>query len=124
MLIIVLQELSVQKEEDQSLLYAANTWAERVNSESSPEGQQQVKKQMQQLQHDWDAYLAAISDTRQALESSRLKWSDFSDSAATVRNWLRDTENRLKDSDLKADLSDKKAKLQKIKVSSCSKFCV
>ena len=44
------------------------------------------------------------------------QWSDYSDSLDQITKWLRDTERKVKDTEPKPDLSEKKAQLQKVKV--------
>ena len=50
------------------------------------------------------------------LESCLLQWSDYSASHDQVLRWLKDMEKRLRDTQPKADLSEKKAELQRVKV--------
>lgn len=83
---------------------------------SSPEGRDIIQAEINCLLRDWDAFLSAISDTRAALESCLLQWSDFDDSTEQIQRWLKDMERRLKDTESKADLGEKKAQLQRIKV--------
>ena len=105
------------KEEGQSLIHAANTWGDKTMSSTSLEGRDIIQSELSTIQRDWDAFLSAISDTRMALESCLLQWSDFDDSSEQIQRWLKDMERRLKDSEPKADLSEKKAQHQRFKVS-------
>ena len=50
------------------------------------------------------------------LESCLLQWTDFSASHDQVTRWLKDMEKRLRETHLKADLTEKKAELQRCKV--------
>ena len=84
---------------------------------SSTEGRETIHRELQALQSEWEAFLASISETRAALESCLLQWTDFADATETLDRWLKDTDRRLKDSEPKADLGEKKAQLQRIKVS-------
>lgn len=106
------------KEEGQTLVHAATTWGDKAVSSTSGTGRDVIQRELSSLQNDWDALVAAISDTRMTLESRLLQWSQFDDSYDTIERWLRDTERRLADSEPRhADLSEKKAQLQKVKVS-------
>ena len=57
-----------------------------------------------------------MTDTKVMLESCLLQWSDYSASNEQVIKWLKDMEKRLRDTQPKADLSEKKAELQRVKV--------
>jgi hypothetical protein len=111
-----LQEFTVLKEEGQSLIHAVNTWGEKTMGGSSAKGREAIYRELQLLQTDWEAFLASITETRASLEACLLQWSDFADTTETLNRWLKDTDRRLKDSEPKADLGEKKAQLQRIKV--------
>ena len=104
------------KEEGQGLLHAASTWGDKALASTSPGGRDAIHRELSALQSSWDSLVAAISDTRMTLESRLLQWSQFDDSADTIERWLKDMERRLTDSEPKADLGEKKAQLQKVKV--------
>ena len=105
------------KEEGQTLVHAATTWGDKTLSFTSSAGRDAIQRELAALQAEWDAFVAAISDTRMALESRLLQWSQFDDSFDMIDRWLKDMERRITDADPKADLSEKKAQLQKLKVS-------
>ena len=50
------------------------------------------------------------------LESCLLQWTDFNDSYEQIQKRLREMEKRLRGSDPKVDIGEKKAELQRIKV--------
>ncbi|KAL3874932.1 hypothetical protein ACJMK2_037884 [Sinanodonta woodiana] len=110
-----LQEFVVLKEEGQLLIHTAQTWGEKTMNNTSVEGREMIRQELQQLQQEWDALIGETTDTKVMLESCLLQWTDFSDSYEQIQKWLRDTEKRLKISDPKVDLSEKKAELQRIK---------
>lgn len=91
-------------------------WGEKTMGGSSAQGRETIHAELQALQRDWDAFLTKIAETRAALEACLLQWSDFADTSDTMNRWLKDTERRLKDVEPKADLGEKKAQLQRIKV--------
>lgn len=105
------------KEEGQSLLHATNTWADKTMASTSSEGREVIRQQLARVQQQWDTFLSTISETRTSLESCLLKWSDYDDQADQINKWLKDIDRKLSDSELKVDLSEKKARLQKVKVS-------
>ena len=141
--------MTVTKEEGQSLIHAAHTWGEKAQSGSNAEGRETTKTELSSLQLDWDKYITTITDTKSSLELSLLQvrflykrnqpnllmkllvevkynknilyfqWSDYSDSLDQITKWLRDTERKVKDTEPKPDLSEKKGQLQKVKVLYC-----
>jgi hypothetical protein len=53
-----------------------------------------------------------ITDTKVMLESCLLQWADYNHSYDKIQKWLRDMEKRLRETEPKGDLSEKKAELQ------------
>lgn len=111
-----LQEFVVVKEEGQMLIHTSNTWGEKTMTNTSVEGREMIRVELQQLQQEWDNMMAEVTDTKVMLESCLLRWTDYSDSHTQVQKWLKDMERRVKDTEVKSDLSEKKAELQRIKV--------
>ncbi|KAL5008450.1 hypothetical protein ScPMuIL_014031 [Solemya velum] len=110
-----LQEFVVVKEEGQMLIHTSNTWGEKTMTNTSVEGREMIRVELQQLQQEWDNMMAEVTDTKVMLESCLLRWTDYSDSHTQVQKWLKDMERRVKDTEVKSDLSEKKAELQRIK---------
>nr|KAG5692778.1 hypothetical protein BaRGS_009394 [Batillaria attramentaria] len=110
-----LQEFVVMKEEGQVLIHTANTWGEKTMTNTSAEGREVIRQELQQLQADWEQMLSHVTDTKVMLESCLLQWTDFSASHDQVVRWLKDMEKRLRETHLKADLGEKKAELQRCK---------
>ena len=110
------QEFVVLKEEGQSRLHAANTWGEKASAHSSGEGRQLIQRRLQRLQTDWDALQTTTSETRAALEACALRWSSYDESQEQVRRWLQEMERRIRDTQPRADLGEKRAQLQRMKV--------
>ncbi|KAK7104412.1 hypothetical protein V1264_019133 [Littorina saxatilis] len=110
-----LQEFVVMKEEGQVLIHTANTWGEKTMTNTAAEGREVIRQELQALQADWEQMLSHVTDTKVMLESCLLQWTDFSASHDQVVRWLKDMEKRLRETHLKADLSEKKAELQRCK---------
>ncbi|XP_076463745.1 nesprin-1-like isoform X2 [Babylonia areolata] len=110
-----LQEFVVMKEEGQVLIHTANTWGEKTMTNTAAEGREVIRQELQQLQSDWEKMLSHVTDTKVMLESCLMQWTDFSASHDQVVRWLKDMEKRLRETHLKADLSEKKAELQRCK---------
>jgi hypothetical protein len=114
------QELVVQREEGSGLLHAACTWGDKTLASTNPQGADTLRAELSALAAAWDALGAATSDARVALESRLLQWSRWDDAAGAIERWLRDTERRLEAAaatdNRNEDLGEKKAHLQKLKV--------
>ena len=111
-----LQEFMVHQEQGQSLLHAAHTYGEKAMAGTASQGRDVIRQELAALQAQWDDFRSATSDTRSDLESQLLRWADFDDSSSTVGKWLEDMQAKVKDAGPKMDLSEKKVKLQKVKV--------
>lgn len=85
-------------------------------SNTSMEGREMIRKELQQLQQEWDTMISEVMDTKVMLESCLLQWSDYSHSYEKIQKWLRDMEKRLRETEPKADLGEKKSELQRLKV--------
>lgn len=104
------------KEEGQLQINTASTWGEKTMNNTSMEGREMIRKELQQLQQEWDNMISEVMDTKVMLESCLLQWSDYSDSYEKIQKWLRDMEKRLRETEPKADLGEKKTELQRLKV--------
>ena len=111
-----LQEFVVMKEEGQLLIHTAQSWGEKTMNNTSVDGREMIRQELQQLQQEWDTLIGEVTDTKVMLESCLLQWTDFNDSYEQIQKRLREMEKRLRGTDPKVDLSEKKAELQRIKV--------
>lgn len=98
------------------MIHSANTWGEKAMTNTSMEGREMIRKELQQLQQEWESLISEITDTKVMLESCLLQWADYNHSYEKIQKWLRDTEKRLRETEPKGDLSEKKAELQRLKV--------
>ena len=111
-----LQEFVLAKDEGQTLIHSTQTWGDKVMANTSLEGRDLIRQELQALQREWDVFVSSISDTRIALETCLLQWSDYDGSYEQIHKWLKDMEKKLTDIEPRSDLGEKKAQLQKVKV--------
>ena len=52
------------KEEGQLLIHTANTWGEKTMTNTSLEGREMIRKELQQLQQEWENMLGEVADTK------------------------------------------------------------
>ena len=81
-----------------------------------PERRQVIQQQLRELQARWERFLAQLNDTRAVVEASVGQWQEAKESCEQVLRWLKDTERRMADAELRSDLTEKRVLLQKIKV--------
>ncbi|KAK6181528.1 hypothetical protein SNE40_009363 [Patella caerulea] len=111
-----LKEFVVMKEEGQLLIHTSNNWGEKTMNNTSGEGRETIRQELQYLQQEWESLISDVTDTKVMLEARLLQWTDFDASLEGIQKWLRETEKRLKSSQSKSDLGEKRAELQRIKV--------
>ena len=105
------------KEEGQLLIHTAQSWGEKTMNNTSVDGREMIRQELQQLQQEWETMIGEVTDTKVMLESCLLQWTDFNDSYEQIQKRLKEMEKRLRGADTKADLGEKKAELQRVKVS-------
>ena len=98
------------------MVSATHTKGEKAMMSSSIEGASVLQQELEALDRDWDALLSRLSDVRVTLETCLMQWSDYDERSEQVQKWLKDMERKVKDFDLKANMPEKKAQLQKAKV--------
>ncbi|ESO86156.1 hypothetical protein LOTGIDRAFT_167389 [Lottia gigantea] len=112
-----LKEFVIMKEEGQMLIHTTNNWGEKTMTNTSVDGRESIRQDLQGLQQDWESLISDVTDTKVMLEARLLQWTDFDASLDGIQRWIKETEKKLKSSQLKGDISEKRNELQKIKVS-------
>ena len=92
--------------------------ADRVLPNTNSKGCQSIRDQLDQFKTEYEKLKSSILEAKIALETTISNWMGFDRSFEQLNLWVKETEMRVKsDSDLKADLAEKKAQLEKFKVS-------
>ena len=91
---------------------------EHLYPSTSTEGREIVRQQLCSLRDLWESYTDSLDDSQRKLESALVMWSTYNDSSKKLVMWVKDMEGQLTgDLELKNNLDEKKAVLQKCKVS-------
>lgn len=110
-----LQKFTAAREEGHALVRMAVTCGEKVLGDTSFEGQQVIRSELDELRREWDVLTSQMKDITQNLELCLNQWDDYSTSNKEVMKWLKDMELRLQDAQSKSDLIEKKAELQQVR---------
>ncbi|KAG1668681.1 Nesprin-1 [Nymphon striatum] len=116
-----IQELLIKHEEGQPLLHNVIADSEKTLRSTNNAGKEIVKKELQELQADWDSLVSKLSEAKVQLETSLLKWTDYKSSFTRLEEWLSEKEayfRELQDQRItpsaKESMAEKRAKLRKI----------
>lgn len=84
----------------------------------APEGlKMQTETEVAAVRNDWDALNKNINERSGALEAQKNRWSEYEDLKQEVLSWLAEVEGQIKiGPDPKVDLVEKKAQLEKYRV--------
>ncbi len=88
----------------------------RTALNTSPPGQEALKRDLSALQSRHQSLTTDVADARSSLQKVLQKWQEFEDSHEALQHWLHRTEQRLKDVELKASMEEKQEQVSKIKV--------
>jgi len=81
-------------------------------------GRDNMRREMQTLQAEYDALSADLNDTRNKLDGTLSQWTVYDDSVEQLRRWLTDLENQIStETQLQNTLQEKKLQLERVKVS-------
>lgn len=61
---IPLQEFTVMKEEGQLLIHTAQSWGEKTMNNTSVDGREMIRQELQQLQQEWDVMIGKFISPR------------------------------------------------------------
>lgn len=85
---------------------------ENLYAQTSPEGREIIRQQLESLKTDWDRYTCDCNEALQLLENCLKKFGDFAVSQEQLSKWLRDIDSSLASHmELKSTLQEKKAQL-------------
>ena len=110
--------MQAEKHKGQCKFTATVEAGEHLYPSTSTEGREVIRQELCSLRDSWDDYADGLDDAQRKLECSLVQWSTYNDSCKKLVNWVKDMEGQLiGDLDLKNNLDEKKALLQKCRVS-------
>lgn len=105
------------KEEGMHMLQIALDNLQIVLPNTNVAGRDNMRREMQTLQAEYDALSADLNETRNKLDGTLSQWTVYDDSVEQLRRWLNDLENQLHaETQLQNTLQEKKLQLERIKV--------
>ena len=107
-----------EKHKGQHKFTATVEAGEHLYPSTSTEGREVIRQELCSLRDSWETYTDGLDDAQRKLENALGQWSAYNDSSKKLVNWVKDMEGQLiGDLDLKNSLDEKKALLQKCRVS-------
>lgn len=110
------QDLLVHKEEGSTLVNAAFEAGEKLYPNTSNEGRESIRHEMRSLRDTWDRFSDHLSNTQRQLDSSRMQLMSFDENFEQLNKWVDDMEVKMRESEMKTTLPEKKNLLQQYKV--------
>lgn len=106
-----------EKEEGLHLLQVALDSLQAVLPNTSVIGRDDLRREMQALQQEYDSLSADINDAKTQLDGTLAQWTVYDDSVEQLQRWLKDLESQIEsDSQLQNTLQEKKLQLDRVKV--------
>ena len=106
------------KEEGMHMLQIALDNLQIVLPNTNVAGRDNMRREMQTLQAEYDALSADLNETRNKLDGTLSQWTVYDDSVEQLRRWLNDLENQIHtETQLQNTLQEKKLQLERVKVS-------
>ena len=90
--------------------------ADKTLSQTAPPGQQQIRRELETLNFDWQKYCSELRDAETGLQGALEGWNEYDSLYDSLSQWLSEMESQVKDYELKSSLSDKQAQVGKYKV--------
>lgn len=85
-------------------------------TQSSLPGQEAVRQQLAAMDDQWSRLCAEVVECQHRLEASSRSWDDHENLQESLAKWLKEKEALVRDTELRASLSDKNQLLNKLKV--------
>lgn len=105
------------KEEGLHMLQIALDNMQIVLPNTNVAGRDNMRREMQTLQAEYDALSADLNETRNRLDGTLSQWTVYDDSVEQLRRWLNDLDSQLRsETQLQNTLQEKKLQLERIKV--------
>lgn len=115
---VCLQEVLHHKDEGFHCLQQVIDSAHLVLPNTSPAGKDIIRDDLHGLKQDWDDMIAVMNDAKTHLEGAVLQWDHHDDSVMSLGKWLTELEESLqREGTLQATLAEKRAQLERVKVS-------
>ena len=106
-------------DQGQGHLHCVIERGQRTILNTSPEGSSVLQQQMDRYKEDYERLRHSLNEARSDLEATLQQWAEFEMTLNRLNTWMKDTEQKIKtETQPHATLAEKKAQLEKVKVSS------
>lgn len=114
------QELLSRRDEGYHKLQHTLDQAHLVLPNTSTPGKDTISEDLAKLRHAWDDLTARLTTGKTQLETATSQWELYEDSMDQLSKWVSETESAAKmEAMLQATLPEKRAQLERVKVSVC-----
>jgi chromosome segregation ATPase len=110
------QEFLAGLQEGERKLKSVVELATRTAKNTSPQGQDSLRREVDHLKREWEDYCNQMSAAEQALDQTMDQWGSFESKFEDCADWLKNMENAVKSHELKNTLKEKQAQVEKFKV--------
>lgn len=113
------QDLLLYKEEGFSKVQSTVELAQTVLANTAPAGHDQINQAVEELQQCWSALASKMVETKTYLDETLHRWAGFLENIHQLNKTIEHVEHTLSDvSQFQSTLSEKRAQLERLKVSS------
>ncbi len=110
-----LQELQNQQKDGDNKESQVSELNAKTQVNTSAPGIEILKRELDALKSDWDSAKDEADSAQTALENALQLWKEFETSHTTLNNWLKNTEQQLKDIALRSTLEEKQEQVERLK---------
>ena len=104
-------------EHGEAKLHSTDEHAKRMLARTSQAGCAVTRDQLEDFHQKYENLKLSLTSTKQQLEMTFSRWTELEQLFDELNAWIKDAEMRMtSDSELKTDVSEKKAHLEKMKV--------
>lgn len=90
--------------------------AERLYSNTSSEGREEIRNELRNLRERWEQYLDKLAAVDHAVEQALARWNSFNEQLKDLDGWMKETAMKLAAHGPNDSFQDKKDELQRLKV--------
>ncbi|KAK9694281.1 Spectrin repeat [Popillia japonica] len=110
-----LKNLHSSLPEEAIRVVSINSLSDKVITGTKETGQPAIRSQSDNLQQDWAKLLSLLEKTIKAIENKLENWSDYEDLKEKCLQWIRETDTKLHQVDLKPTFGEKQQQLKALK---------
>lgn len=110
-----LKNLQISLSDEFPRIDQIRTLGEKVIPGTIESGQINIRSQVDSSQQEWEGLLSSIQSTIDSIENKLQSWSEYETLKDQCIQWIRDTDNKLHEVDLKSTAAEKKEQFEILK---------